>query len=470
MKMLANVRCEEISGGAFEIASADIEKLNESHAEDKLIEDFGKSMARIYETTLTQYSEEASRYDAEISKAKELNLRQHLDVAMGKSFGGQSILVVNAAKSSFDIESKEILLLDSPWVGIDKKLASVMKDAHEVFSAQCKFPQSENLSSLNALYDAEEKKFRTYLEEKVNDLKAKVASVALEKGEDMFVGLMAKPLAGVIDKGKEDVWTRTNTVVETAWGEVSREQQAVIGSDGLSLDEKSAAQYLSALQQKCFTLTKKELQSVVGTKDAMFLRIMDAFDSHFRHDDKGGARIWKSHVKIGAIYDESKTLAEATLDRLATPTLTLGPHKYSATVLSPDEREFVLERFRAQSISRYDEAKRVQDAMSERTKIPWWIYLVIVVFGFNEGVYVMKNPVLLMLLLIVLPVAYVFYAIDSWPVVPEQLQPVVEFKQLVVGKVSELKEIVKTTLNDDPTPQGAAGAGAESATSAVSSS
>jgi ABC-type oligopeptide transport system substrate-binding subunit len=74
-------------------------------------------------------------------------------------------------------------------------------------------------------------------------------------------------------------------------------------------------------------------------------------------------------------------------------------------VLSETRREELANRFRRESDAYYVEAKR--SLVSSIAQIPYWMYGVLAVLGWNEFVAVLRSPVYFTLVLVALATTYV---------------------------------------------------------------
>lgn len=77
----------------------------------------------------------------------------------------------------------------------------------------------------------------------------------------------------------------------------------------------------------------------------------------------------------------------------------------SLTVFSETKALDLTSRFRKDADAFYVEAKR--STVSSVAQIPYWMYGVLVVLGWNEAMYVLFNPIYIMFLLIIGATAYV---------------------------------------------------------------
>jgi hypothetical protein len=89
----------------------------------------------------------------------------------------------------------------------------------------------------------------------------------------------------------------------------------------------------------------------------------------------------------------------------------------SQVVLSETKREELASRFRREADAYFVEAKR--SLVSSIAQIPYWMYGVLAVLGWNEFVAVLRSPVYFTFCLILLAAAYVVYQLNMVSLFPK---------------------------------------------------
>lgn len=82
----------------------------------------------------------------------------------------------------------------------------------------------------------------------------------------------------------------------------------------------------------------------------------------------------------------------------------------SLTVFSETQQSLLASRFRREADAYYLEAKRSQ--VSSISQIPYWMYGVVAVLGWNEFVAVLRSPVYFMTLLVLLVSTYIVFQLN----------------------------------------------------------
>lgn len=150
-------------------------------------------------------------------------------------------------------------------------------------------------------------------------------------------------------------------------------------------------------------------------------RLRAHFEERFRYDEQGVPRVWKPEDDIDGVYRKAK---EQTLELIPLYSKIVPLDSSVAYVLPPDaisssdsgsslEEAFDFEsslvvfsetkaldlaaKFRKDADLAYVEAKR--STVSSVAQIPFWMYGVLLVLGWNEFMMVLFNPIYFMFLL-----------------------------------------------------------------------
>lgn len=169
----------------------------------------------------------------------------------------------------------------------------------------------------------------------------------------------------------------------------------------------------------------------------MLVKLKLVFEDKFRYDAEGVPRVWKPEDDIDSVF---RTAKESVLELIplyaeikpadpanafelpssAGATGLIDPAAASADedfdfveslrLLSPSAQSALSTRFRREADAYYVEAKR--SMVASRAQIPYWIYGVLVILGWNEFVAVLRSPVYFTMLLVVITAAYVTWTLN----------------------------------------------------------
>ena len=193
---------------------------------------------------------------------------------------------------------------------------------------------------------------------------------------------------------------------------------------GFNCTEEENEAALALLRKRAW----QSLRSVVDEQTAdtvMVIKLKLAFEDKFRYDKDGIPRVWRPEDDLDTAFRLAKedTLALIPLyarispkdESLAfslpdtTPADTLEDADFdfqaSLSVLSEAKQIELADRFRRESDAYYVEAKR--SMVSSISQIPYWMYAVIAVLGWNEFITVIRNPLYFTVLLLAAAGAYI---------------------------------------------------------------
>lgn len=178
---------------------------------------------------------------------------------------------------------------------------------------------------------------------------------------------------------------------------------------GFDCTDEENDEALTTLRQRAWAALRAKVDE--QTVDAAILTKLRAyFEERFRYDEQGVPRVWKPDDDIDGAFKKAKdaTLELIELYAVITPNdpeLEYTPPEDSEEANVPGLVVFsetkILElgaRFRREADAHYVEAKR--STVASIAQIPYWMYGVLVVLGWNEAMMVLFNPLYFTMLLI----------------------------------------------------------------------
>lgn len=235
------------------------------------------------------------------------------------------------------------------------------------------------------------------------------------------------------------------------------------------LNEAAMSAFRFRLWELFDTLNRKYI-----SKENLLVLLKDKFDDKFRYDENGVPRLYSNARELETSYGEAKEFAMAlfpilTVARLANGEEIVPPvdiysallKRHYASVLTEaveedsddeagtfsrivteQEKQQVLKLFKKETDARYVETKRL--LMQHVTQIPYYIYLVILVLGWNEFMAVLRNPFFFMLVLMGGAGVWVLYLMNLLGPAFVVLQRM--FDEIVAVAKEKLREFV---IEDD---------------------
>lgn len=364
----------------------------------------------------------AGRYHAGVYDRKRLELLKKLNVALSSLFMTQlknlhkSILreyrkaiqdglkgegydfaaVVKStrakAEEDFVKGAREVVLADSGW-SYDESLAQLQEDV---------------VTIADMLRVEETKKMVAVIERNIKRQTAETVELSLGKPSPDMWDKVLSSFKGALAKGESSYLSKAS-------------------SFNCTDDENETA--LAALRKKSWLALRAKIDE--QTADAVLLvRLKLAFEDRFRYDADGVPRVWKPEDDIDVVFRHARehTLSLVPLYSKIKPLepanefelpSSLDPNDLespefdflsSLTVLSDTKADEIASRFRREADAYYLEAKR--SMISSISQVPYWMYGVLAVLGWNEFIAVLSSPVYFTMLLIGITGAYILYQLN----------------------------------------------------------
>ncbi|ORZ32888.1 root hair defective 3 GTP-binding protein [Catenaria anguillulae PL171] len=422
-ELLAQFRCDELATVAMDAFSAGFTGLKSQVDSGTVVESLGSQLDGALYGALKPFDTQASRYHQGVYQRKRKELVDRCQTSAMVVFNAQ---LRNAAKRAvtifksgldFKLKSKgadfyimvestkdEVLqffsktanascMQDSTW-SFEESLADLRTELDHLIS-------SRRDEELNKLAHAAERKIQTDLPDAINDI-------------------LVNPTP--------TMWTRVDEVfreeVESAESDLRDRAKALRITDS-ELDER-----LAALRTASITALRDVL-SQATSEGALVQRLKATFEQKFRYDDQGIPRVWQPSDDIDGAYRRARELADQTLKSFVVAELPYLDTLESSTsrslassaftedlqasvvalrkpLLPPSKTATLTSRFRLEADALYMEAKR--SVVSSSAHVPRWVLAVIAVLGYNEFMSIIRNPFLLLLLILMAAIGFVIYA------------------------------------------------------------
>ncbi|KAJ1507838.1 Dynamin-like GTPase that mediates homotypic ER fusion [Coelomomyces lativittatus] len=149
---------------------------------------------------------------------------------------------------------------------------------------------------------------------------------------------------------------------------------------------------------------KKELKGLLlqQTQDAVLIpKLRVYFEELFRFDADGLPRFWKPSDDMAAVYRHARAVVTRYLTQLSTYRL---PDTTEPFLIPEDRLSDITTRFKLEADVMYMDAKR--SLLLVTPHIPKWLMLLLLILGWNELVYLLSSPLLLIFFILVLGLGY----------------------------------------------------------------
>lgn len=416
-ELLAQFRCDEISAVALSEFNEQAKSQKRPVEAGKVVEGLGGMMRAWRTDALTRYDRDASRYHKGVYGRKRADLIAALDSTLSPLFLGQ---LKNLHKSCLVAFKKEML---DGLRGESYSFADVVAKARR----RCEGNFSEGAKE--ALVEDTDWSW----EDELQLLKEEVGVVADQCRKDETKKMLNQIERNIKKQISEPVELHLSRPSKGMWDEILQTFREVLSkaesaylSKAKSFDctEEENTVSLAVLRKRAWLALRAKIDE--QTADQAFLsKLRNHFEERFRYDESGVPRVWKPDDDIDSAFKKAKdqTLELVPLYSRISPeddSLAFSlPSESSDSLAGTDEFDFestllvfsetkaveLTNKFRKDADAYYVEAKR--STVSSVAQIPYWMYGVLVVLGWNEAMAVLFNPLYFTFLLIALAASYV---------------------------------------------------------------
>ncbi|KAH9467076.1 hypothetical protein MJO29_000882 [Puccinia striiformis f. sp. tritici] len=407
-ELLAQFRCDEIAATSFDQFTILIQPLKTKMESGKLVDELGAKMLEARQTCLATFDLAASRYHPGVYQRKRIEFMTKMNSSLSPLFLAQLKTLSKSIIKKFQAELIHEL-----------KTGSGARDFKEVVGSQMQAAQKEFEDGVKlVLLDATDWTYTEELSQLVEDL--------TNISNQCKVDEMKKLLTSIEKEMKRE----TSEVVELAMSQQKIEMwDTVLSGFQDSLDRAKTKYHAKSASFSCTEEDDEKTKEIISRKGWISLRnkideqtvdatllvkLKLAFEERFRYDTVGVPRVWKPEDDIDGAF---RTAREATLALIpiyaaiqpvekslesciptTNPTLELDDvdlAEYdfdgSRLILSGIKQTELSNRLKKESDAYYLEAKR--SLVSSISQIPYWMYAVIAILGWNEFLAVLKSPV-----------------------------------------------------------------------------
>ncbi|KIK09981.1 hypothetical protein K443DRAFT_671298 [Laccaria amethystina LaAM-08-1] len=415
-ELLAQFRCDEISAVALAEFNEQAKSQKRPVEGGRVVEGLGAMMNNWRTQALTRYDRDASRYHKGVYGRKRVDLVAVLDSTLSPLFLGQ---LKNLHKSCLVTFKKEML---DGLHGEDYDFANVFQTARE------RSERTFSEGGREALVEGTDWSWEEELELLRDEIRA-VADQCRKDETTKMINLIernlkkhiSEPVELHLGKASPDMWDEILRVLRDTLDKAERTY--LTKAKGFNCTEEENAAALDALRKRAWVALRVKIDE--QTADPIILgKLRNHFEERFRYDEHGVPRVWKPDDDIDDAFKKAK---DQTLD-LVPLYSKISPRDTSLEFYLPSESndsfsndDFDLSaslviftetkcldltnKFRRDADAYYVEAKR--STVASIAQIPYWIYGVLVVLGWNEAMLVLFNPLYFAFLLLAMATSYI---------------------------------------------------------------
>ncbi|KAI8883681.1 root hair defective 3 GTP-binding protein [Backusella circina FSU 941] len=446
-ELLAQYRCDEISNAAFDVFAKSVMPFKSLILEKgQIIPDLGEKMKEFRETALESFDKNASRYNQTVYMKKRAEMLAKLNSQLGVYFVGQVNNLHKKAIFMFDEQLQE--QLKKPNYNFSEVVSSCIKIAQSYFVDGAK---GIILKDTDWSYEHE----RESLLEDLNEITAKARAEEFRKMnkalEKQITTELSDPVTLELNKPDHEMWhnvikTYNSTVLDS-------EKLLAKKAESFDLSESEVEKSINELKTQTWVILRKKVDEELSD-NLLLLKLRNNFEEKFRYDDKGLPKVWKPEDDIDFYFKNAKEETLSLIKIYSKIDLSSDEEfnvdstedldfKRSLTVLTDSKQIDIKNRFKRESDAFYLEAKR--SVVSTTSKIPSWAIVMMLILGWNEFMTILKNPVYLVLSILILSCVYVLHALNLWG----------PAERVITAVTSEVTEMVKARIADTVQTTGA---------------
>lgn len=416
-ELLAQFRCDEISAVALAEFSEQAKSQKRPVDSGRVVEGLGKMMRNWRTDALARYDRDASRYHKGVYTRKRTDLLSSLDSTLSPLFLGQLKNLHKLCLVTFKKELLDSLKGDSynfanvVFIAEERSIRTFSDGATEVHIEDTDWTWEDDLMSLKEDVKAVADQCRKDETKKMLNL--------IEKN---FKKQISEPVELALNKATPEMW---DNVLRT-FAETLEKAEAVysVKAKSFNCTDEEQVTALSALRKRAWLALRAKIDEQMA--DAVILGKLRAhFEERFRYDESSVPRVWKPEDDIDTAFKKAK---DETLDlvplysKIAPVDDALEfslPSEQSDDSLSTEEFDFpatlviftetkqleLSGKFRRDADAYYVEAKR--STVASIAQIPYWMYGVLVVLGWNEAMVVLFNPMYFTFMFVLLATSYI---------------------------------------------------------------
>ncbi|KAI0779450.1 root hair defective 3 GTP-binding protein [Fomes fomentarius] len=416
-ELLAQFRCDEISTAALQAFNEQAKPQKRPIESGRVVEGLGKMMRAWRSGTLERYDRDASRYHQGVYKRKRADLVGVLDSTLSPLFFGQ---LKNLHKASLVQFKKE---MQDGVRGEGYNFAEVVAAARSRLEKRFLDGAQEALvEGTDWTYEEELALLREEARIVADQLRKDETKKMVNVIERNVKKQISEPVEVYLNQPTPDLWDKVLKVFRETLDKAESAYLTKAKSFDCTDEENSAA--LAVLRKRAWLALRAKIDE--QTADTAFLsKLRNYFEERFRYDEAGTPRVWKPEDDIDGAFRKAK---EQTLELVPLywkikpldPSLEFSlPSEASDPLTSSEEFDFpstlvifsetksldLTNRFRKDADAFYVEAKR--STVSSVAQIPYWMYGVLVVLGWNEAMVVLFNPLYFAMVLLLLATAWI---------------------------------------------------------------
>mmetsp|Transcript_15540 Transcript_15540/g.31438 ORF Transcript_15540/g.31438 Transcript_15540/m.31438 type:complete len:768 (-) Transcript_15540:73-2376(-) len=400
--IVAIVRCDAISRECTSDASSRIEEIRSRISNEIThVEDLSTLLSGILSEGTERFTERSSKYDQDVVQGKRQDLLEHLRSLCKEVYVQAEEKAEEVAFRTVQDWIRDRLSTPLTWVNFQNDVGIMISESLQKFDSIC-----GPVHAVETFSSRGREKLMKRMSVEVENARIEIYRQSLDDRMETFSLRCRKELGPFFDVLAEDMWQMISSKIVELSKPLKNELDDVMKELGFGLDTEERK--LKDVESRLFRVVQEVVKTLIGDASGFTYRLTKFFDQSFRFDDRGVPRSWGPSDDVDAIYLAALESSKKYLKQFAF--IEIG--EISKPNFTEEDQHRLQAALSTHASAACLDAKRTRDNLSIRAKIPIWLIGLLIVLGWNEIVAVLRNPYLLVALVLLLPVAYLTYSLD----------------------------------------------------------
>ncbi|ORX57143.1 root hair defective 3 GTP-binding protein [Piromyces finnis] len=411
--LLAQYRCEEIAKEENEIFLSKISPFKERLDNGEIIDNLGQDLLEFRDTAIKSFSVEGCRYRQDIYEKKKSDFLEQMNNTLYSYYtaqitNAQKAIVINFKEKFDDKVIDDNNDFKNTFDGLyENSLNEFQAVVDEITLPQTNWNSNEFIKKVKEELNTIGNNIRR---KKVNEIRFTIDK-SLRK--EVVLCVRSALNENISENLWEDLFDKYGVIVE------QNENKFINKATVYSCEENELKHISKELKKASWDAFYDTIFD--ETKDTlMIIRLKEKFESIFRYDSNGLPKVWKPGDDIDGQFQNSLNEAYKLCDlfnRIKIPLTKIKEitevdniDEDALEIIEPSKKKMLINRFRNTVEILYIDAKH--SVVSTKAEIPYWMFIVIIVLGWNEFMAVLHNPVYFLLALIAGITVYALYRMN----------------------------------------------------------
>ncbi|ABN67661.2 putative stress-related vesicular transport protein [Scheffersomyces stipitis CBS 6054] len=470
--LVAKFKCDEISASVYEEFHQKFKAISSANTPGISTldyQDLGLLLVDLRSDTLENYDLSASRYTKSVYEQRKDLLKEKLNEKFREFFDAH---IKHLSEKS--VKEFETNIVGLKGKNFDKEATRLTRETTDYFINSAILLSLENELDYDVhVSNLQDQLTKLIQQQQLVELK-NIVNKSIKKLSSGLTKAVSFELADPTETSWNNILSKFKEFVLDFLSKNELEEEAGTYDFGLGTNRAQNKEAVETFKFKSWNAFYEIIHKIIS-KDNLLTLLKDRFDDKFRYDENGLPRMYQNTVEletnfgisksfalrivplltIAKLNDNSEILPDYDIfdSKLRAKYLGLVENEHDsedeedeedrcfAEIISESEKAEVLNKFKKETDARFIETKR--SIVQHVTQIPYYIYLVIMVLGWNEFMAIVRNPLFFSLVLVFGAGLYILYSMNL-------LKPAMVVVQRLIDEIIAMaKEKMREFLIDD---------------------